>query len=197
MPNTSATGGFLTPVDLNSAIDDAELDAVFQQYVSGVTSLTGDLVRPRWQPTVPKQPEPSVTWCSVGVVADSQDSYPYFGHNPNADGGLGRDEMIRHEVLQVMATFYGSNAKRYAKILRDGFNVEQNNWWFRQYGIAFQSCDNIRAVPELVNQQWVRRYDLAFFVKRCIIRTYEVKNIATADITINSEMLSNHILIQE
>src|SRR4051812_9766277 len=55
--NDSSTGGYLSPVVASSALQDAALDALLQQMVAGITGLPGNMVRPRWQPVTPKQPE--------------------------------------------------------------------------------------------------------------------------------------------
>ena len=47
--------------------------------------------------------------------------------------------------------------------------------------MAFVEAGELIAAPELVNQQWVRRYDLRIRMRRKITRTYQVLNILSAD----------------
>lgn len=197
MSNNSSTGGLLIPLSLSPPLEDMDLDAIFQQFIVGITGLSGTLVRPRWQPETPIQPEPLINWCSIGVVSETQDANSYNEHVPDANGGAGMDRVIRWDSMRVLATFYGLNAKTYAALVRDGIYVEQNNSWLRQYGIAFTSSDSIRATPELINEQWVKRYDLPLNFKRVIIRNYDIQNILTADITIDNEIEIVNIHIQE
>lgn len=58
MPQDTTTPGYLPPS--TSPAYDAALDQMFHDLVMGITGLTGDLVRPRWQAEPPQQPEHSV-----------------------------------------------------------------------------------------------------------------------------------------
>lgn len=178
MPNTSATGGYLSPVSLATPIEDAALDAAIQRMVAGITGLDGSLVRPRWQPVTPKQPEPNITWCAIGITNRTPDDNAAVLHDPNGDG---QDHLIRHEGIELLASFYGLQGQTYAGILRDGMQIEQNREALRSDGMAFVSAGQMLAVPELYNQQWIRRYDLTIYLRRVINRTYPVLNIIEAD----------------
>jgi len=48
-------------------------------------------------------------------------------------------------------------------------------------GIGFIDSGPIRTVPELYNQQWIRRFDLALTFRRKVSRTYPILNIISAD----------------
>lgn len=177
MANDSSTGGYLAPVDAQPPPDDAALDAIFQQLVVGVTGLPGSLVRPRWQPIVPKQPEASVNWCAIGVNEQDPDASPVLQHNSAGDGS---DTYIRHQSIDVLCSFYGPGAKGYAQLLADGLCVPQNIEQIKARGMAFVSVGGTRAAPDLVNEQWIRRYDLIAHFRRAITRTYAVLNILSA-----------------
>lgn len=178
MPNSSATGGYLTPDATPSPIEDAALDAAFQKAIVGITALPGNMVRPRWQEKPPKQPEPSVNWCAFGVTSQIPDAGPHIQH-VSADPG--NDTLRRHEEIDVLATFYGPLAKQYAAILRDGFGIPQNIEELKASGIAFIDAGDIRPVPELVNQQWIRRADIQLRFRRAVTRSYAIRNILAAD----------------
>ncbi len=186
MPNTSATGGYLAPVAASPPLEDADLDAQFQQAVAGITGLPGQNVRPRWQPTNPKQPEPSVNWCAIGVMDITPDAGPYLKH---IGAGQGQDDLNRHEQIELACTFYGPQAQRYAAALRDGLALPQNIEALNQVGIAFVECQPFRPVPELVNQQWIRRYDMALTFRRQVKRTYGVLNVLSADAVLISDAI--------
>lgn len=177
MANDSSTGGYLAPVDAQPPPDDAGLDAIFQQLVVGVTGLPGSLVRPRWQPTVPKQPEASVNWCALSVSEQDPDDSPAIVHNSDGDGS---DTYIRHQKLDVLCSFYGPSAKGYAQRLIDGLAIPQNIEQLKAMSVAFVSTSGIRAAPDLINEQWIRRYDLIVHFRRAITRTYAVLNILSA-----------------
>lgn len=163
--NDSSTGGYLAPaVDAPPAEDDA-LDNLVHDLIAGITALAPDLVRPRWQPKVPKQPEPSVNWCAFGLQEQEPDAGPAIQHDGTGDG---HDTYIRHQDIDVMCTFYGPLAKGYAQRLADGLAIPQNREQLQLQDMAFVGVGPIRAAPDLVNQQWVRRYDMTVTLRRKI-----------------------------
>ncbi|WP_431207507.1 phage neck terminator protein [Burkholderia cepacia] len=172
--NDSSTGGYLAPaVDAPPAEDD-ELDDLVHDLVAGVTALAADLVRPRWQPVVAKQPEPGVNWCAFGIQTQTPDVSPAIVHNGANEGS---DTYIRHQDLDVLCTFYGPAAKGYAQRLADGLALPQNREQLQLLDMAFVGVSEIRAAPDLVNQQWVRRYDITVKLRRKVTRTYAVLNL--------------------
>jgi hypothetical protein len=186
MSNTSASGGYLSPTVASPPLEDADLDAVFQRAIVGVTSLDGTLVRPRWQVTPPKQPDPTVNWCAFGVIDFDVDDGPAITHVSTGDGS---DHYVRHEDITLACTFYGPLSQRFAALTRDGLTIPQNLEALKNDGLAFIECMDIRSVPELVNQQWIKRYDLFVRFRRQIQRTYQVLNIISADpIIVNDEI---------
>ncbi|MBN3744617.1 hypothetical protein G3N96_04095 [Burkholderia sp. Se-20373] len=182
--NDSSTGGYLAPaVDAPPAEDDA-LDDLVHDLIAGITALAPNLVRPRWQPTVPKQPEPSVDWCAFGVQEQEPDAGPAIRHDGTGDG---HDTYIRHLDVDVMCTFYGPRAKGYAQRLADGLAIPQNREQLQLQDMAFVSVGPIRAAPDLVNQQWVRRYDMTVTLRRKITRTYAVLNLKSATVATTTD----------
>jgi len=170
MANSSATGGLIAPVAETPPLTDDALDALFQVAVAGITGLSGTMVRPRWQPVPPKQPEPSVDWCAIGITDITPDEGPsiqHVGSLVGQVGEVGRDDFKRHETITLLCTFHGPLGMRYAAKLRDG--------------IGFVESGPIRTVPELYNQQWIRRFDLVLIFRRKVSRTYPILNILSAD----------------
>lgn len=182
MPNTSATGGYLQPDSAATPVADLDLDLVVQAMVAGVTGLPGDRVRPRWQPTQPRMPEITVDWCAVGVtLTDTERGTAYVDHD---GAGEGHDDLVRHEQLDVLATFYGPGAARNAARLRDGLQIAQNRAALDAQGMAFVEAGPVRTVPELVNEQWLRRCDIPITLRRVVRREYAVLNILSAPVSI-------------
>lgn len=196
-PNTSATGGYLVPVVQNLLFNQggfgqlgfgivaqygAELDAIFQTMAWTMTGLDPTLVRPRWQPTVPIQPEAGTDWCSIGVTGIQEDDNPALTEVPNAAGDGYVTMFVRHESISVLASFYGPSGQRFAAFCRDGLKIPQNNDMLKQFNMGLIGVDRMRSAPDLVNQQWVRRYDLPFSIKRQVVRTYEILDIVSAQI---------------
>lgn len=178
MPNTSATGGYLPPSVASPPLEGDALDAEFQKAVVGITGLPGAMVRPRWQPGNPKQPEPGVDWCAIGVTLQTPDATPHIQHDP---AGNGLDRLKRHEAINVLCTFYGPNGMRYAATLRDGLQMPQNLEALALVNIGLNNAGDITAVPELINQQWVKRYDIPLTFSRQVVREYGVLNVLSAN----------------
>ncbi|MDE1905295.1 MAG: hypothetical protein KGH75_02435 [Rhodospirillales bacterium] len=181
MANDSSTGGFLPPAGSPAPVEDLALDAVVQQLVVGITGLPGNLVRPRWQPTVPKQPEASTNWCAIGVLEIEPDNAPAIIHQA---AGNGADLLRRDERVTVLASFYGPAGMANAALLRDGLYLAQNNDFLSSNGIGLVDTTSIVPAPELVNQQWIRRWDMRVRFYRVILRSYPVLNLLHAQATI-------------
>lgn len=193
MSNDSSTGGYLVPSSA-PPLEDTALDALLQGAVVGITGLPDTLVRPRWQPVVPLQPEATVDWCGIGVLSDTPEYGAYTRHypgepsDPDDSSGQGYDLQIRHEVLEVMASFYGPNSRGNANLFRAGLAVGQNREAFYFQNMNFVSTDcRLTNAAELINEVWFRRIDVAFYVRREIDRTYPILNILSAPISIQSD----------
>lgn len=182
MPNTSASGGYLTPT--SSTTDGDALDDQIQAIVVGVSGLVGSLVRPRWQPTPPARPSRVTTWCAIGVTQTEPDANPVVEHDSS---GEGQDILTRHEVLTLLASFYGPDSKRVANVMRDGLEIAQNREWMLLNNMGVLGIGEVNTVPELVGQEWIDRQDLTIRIRRRITRTYAVLHIGSAGGIIESE----------
>lgn len=158
--------------------EDTDLDAVFQALVVGITGLDGTLVRPRWQAAPPKQPEPTVTWCAIGVMSQTPNDGASINHDGSANGGLGADVVTRHESIEILASFYGPQSQAYARYFRDGLSLPQNTEGLGAIGIRWVDCGPVRTAPELVNQQWVRRQDMSVRFNRKTQAVYGIESLA-------------------
>lgn len=195
MSNTSASGGYLTPI--NSVGDDLDLDILFQNLIVGLTGLNGSLVLPRFQPVIKKQIPQNENWIAVGVKDDSPDDNPSSEHLPNANSGLGRDELSRQERIEVLVSFYGPNSKSYAKIVRDGLFISQNRDVLTSQGIVFIVCGKIIAAHELINESWIKRYDMLMSFNRTVNRLYDIQNLDSAEVIIYNESQTLNIEIEQ
>ena len=167
--NTSATGGYLLPD--GGALTDETLEDALQLHVVGITGLPGDLVRPRWARVVPKVPEPTVTWAALGIKSVASDASPLINQLEN------NTEVIRHQLLNVLITFYGPQGSSFATLFRDGLAIPQNNQQLKTINASLIDYGEVLAVPELVNQQWVKRFDIAFRLRHKTRRIYQIKPI--------------------
>jgi hypothetical protein len=191
--NDSSTGGYLSPAVASPPLEDDALTAIFQQMIVGITALPGNMVRPRWQPNPPKQPEPTVNWCALGIAVQTPDDGPAIVHDGS---GNGSDTYIRHEQIDVLASFYGPSAMQNAQLLSDGLAIPQNLEQLKANDMNSVDTGVIRAAPDLINEQWVRRYDIQLTFRRKITRTYAVLNILTAQGTVQTDKVAGPISSQ-
>jgi hypothetical protein len=191
--NDSSTGGYLSPAVASPPLEDDALTAIFQQMIVGITGLPGSMVRPRWQPNPPKQPEPTVNWCALGISVQTPDDGPAIVHN---GAGNGSDTYIRHEQIDVLASFYGPGAMQNSQLLSDGLAIPQNLEQLKAQDMNSVDTGAIRAAPDLINEQWVRRYDLELTFRRKITRSYAVLNILTAQGTVQTQNVTAPITSQ-
>lgn len=187
MSNTSATGGPLLPNSTPPGpATGTALEDIFAALFAGITGLAGDLVRPRWQPVVPKQPPPGTDWLALGITTTDPDAGPAIQHDPAAPGGLGADTYARHANIEVLASFYGPGGETKALLAVDGLAIAQNSEFLRTNLITYVNSGTIRNVPEKVNEQWIRRWDVLFHFRRKTERAYPVENILTADFSVTT-----------
>lgn len=186
----SSTGGYLSPAVASPPLEDDALTAIFQQMIVGITGLPGNMVRPRWQPNPPKQPEPTVNWCALGIAVQTPDDGPAIVHN---GAGNGSDTYIRHEQIDVLASFYGPNAMQNAQLLSDGLAIPQNLEQLKAQDMNSVDTGKIIPAPDLLNEQWIRRYDLTLTFRRKITRTYAVLNLLSAQGTIQTPTVTTPI----
>ena len=186
--NTSASGGYLTPTISVQSDDDAVLDGILHDLVVGITGLGTELVYPRWQPQPPTMPPFTVNWAAIGVsVFDPIANWPEQVHHGGYPSAPGNTVQLEHQSMNVLATFYGPNAGQYARIFFAGLTIRQNLDVLGTYGIKLQRTGNIMHVPELVNTQYVQRYDVTFYLVRETDRTYAIEDVLGATVDVVSD----------
>jgi hypothetical protein len=190
---TSATGGCLLPLPTPPPPpEDRALDHILHGLVVCTTGLPGNLVLPRWQTPAPKMPECDVDWCGIGVIRETPEFNGAIIHWPrNADNPDGFDEYQRSVEIEVMASFYGPNARGNSNRFRDGLFIAQNREDLFRNGLALADT-NMPGVfaPELINNKWFQRIDSTFAVRLFIDRFYAVLNLLRAVGTIHGEKFS-------
>lgn len=191
MPNDSASGGYIVDGPPTPATVE-DYQAALQQAVTALSGLPGNLVRPRWQPMPPVQPPVDVTWIAIGVTMVEADEYPYLRHVgsvilPGASAP-GYTVMQRNLTITVVATFYGPQADPVAAQVRDAFYINQNYEGLILVGLKLRTIHDLQRVPEMINQQYVDRADLRMEFRALIERTYPIRDLDGADVTINTDM---------
>jgi hypothetical protein len=189
MTNNSATGGYIVPTASFNATADAAFDEILAQLAAGVTGLPANLVRPRWQPTPPLQPEANIDWCAIGVTDESGDATIDSVHrstspstadppDPTGDGYTTTYEVVEQTV---MASFYGPSAWSNANLFRVGLSVPQNREVLILQDVTLCVVPR-RVTPffETINSVTYRRCDVEFKLRRTITRNWPIENIQKA-----------------
>lgn len=178
--NTSNERGWLTPTSGDPDYDEA-LDRLLSQWMRNVSGLPSKMVRPRWQKDQPALPPVDENWCAFGVIEWPIDNSPAFTRQTDTGS-----ELWRHETFEAMASFYGPAGMKFAGIFRDGVSIEQNNAELNRMGLSLGDVSSITPFPELINQQWVRRYDMTVRLRRKVIREYNIKSIVDGNVAIST-----------
>ncbi|EEI3459860.1 hypothetical protein G3D33_002172 [Salmonella enterica subsp. salamae] len=175
--NSSTEPGWLTPVSGDPDYDEA-LDRLLSQWVRNVSGLPTGMVRPRWQKEQPSLLPAETNWCAFGVTGWPIDNSPAFT-NQTEEGA----QLWRHETFECMASFYGPAGMTFASRFRDGISVAQNNAELNALGLSMGDYTGLTPFPELINQQWVRRYDITVRLRRKVVRDYGIKSLVDAPVS--------------
>jgi len=167
--NTSATGGYILP-DGGAVPNDQELEDIFQDFIQGVTGLSGQMVRPRFQEKPPPFPAVGVDWVAFGIRTQRQDDGPYFDQRDDDASS------IRHETLELALSFYGNHGQRFAKLFIDGTAIPQNIDQLKPHKIKLIGVGDVLTAPDLLNEQYVHRFDVTATFRRKTERTYAIQS---------------------
>lgn len=181
MSNDSSTGGYLLPTSTPPANDEA-LDELFREVIAAVTGLTPRNVVRRFNPEPNAPPQFDGTWASVGVLALDDDDFPYQAMQTD-----GTYKLVQHEVLEVMASFYGAKAQQAARAARNGLQIGQNREVLAAAGIVLQDAGKPVKAPELINSRWTNRIDVMLTFKRQTTDTFPILPIVAVVGTITND----------
>lgn len=181
MSNDSTTRGYLTPLG-QQPNDDQEIERLISQWICGLTGLDTLLVYPRWTNPQPEIPKNGITWCEFGITSVRQDFHPVA-----VDVDADTDAYWQQESITLVVCFCGPAGLTTAMQFRDGIYVSQNNHQLNIAGMSLEESGNIVAAPELIDDQWLRRYDINVTLRRKTIRDYGIKSLASVPVNFFGE----------
>ncbi|WP_431768961.1 phage neck terminator protein [Xenorhabdus khoisanae] len=176
MSNNSTAPGYLTPTSAPPDYDET-LERELSRWIRSVSGLAPKTVFPRWTDPQPKIPPAGSNWCAFGIMAIREDANPAATQLSDQ-----LHEQSSHETLDILCCFYGPSGQRIATQFRDGLFITQNNDELSRAGLTFQQCGQIQPAPELINNQWQRRYDVTVTLRRKIVRDYGIKSLVEAPV---------------
>jgi len=156
---------------------DGSLDDIFHDLIQGVTGIDPTLIRPRWQPSPPNQPDFDANWVAFGITSQEVDTFAWVGHNPAGNSGLGTNELERDERVTVLHSFYGPSGSALMARYRDGLQIDQNREALATFGVKLVEVQPSPNVPALLKEKWVRRIDLPVVFIRRVKRSYSVPSL--------------------
>lgn len=186
--NDSTTGGFMLPVDIEPQNDTA-LDDAIHSTVVGLTGLSNELVRPRWQPNPPNQPMHTTDWAAFGVISAEPDAFAYEGHSSSMSGNVDTSTSVveRDELLYVLCSFYGPNAARNDARLRAGLQIVQNRFALAAIHVGVVEYQKPTRIPSLMKESWVPRVDATLVLRRRSVHTYQVRSVESPNGMLDNE----------
>lgn len=172
------------------------LDDIFHDAIQGLCGITdGSLIRPRWQPEPPNQPDFATNWVAFGIQSMDGDRNAYVWHDPAGNAGVGSDHMERDETLKLLCSFYGPGCSTMLNQFRDGLQIEQNRWALASFDIKLTEVQEAFTLPALLKEKWVKRMDINVIFKRRIRRVYQVNTVISDTLILNNEKYLTTIII--
>ena len=183
MSTDSTTSGFIAPNTSPAPIEDQDLDRFLQQYVSAITGVSGDLVRPRWQPDPPNQPGIDVTWIALGVSGRNPETFAAELHADDEQSSV----TYRLEDLDVLVSFFGPGMGAAYARFRDGLSLAQNREALTLSGFGLIELTPPITAPALLNERWQKRIDTTLRLRRGVAHRYAVLSIGSPNLTITTD----------
>lgn len=180
--SNSATGGYLQPAPNQPFPNGLTLSQFIQTVLVGVSGLDGTLVRPKWQPEQPVQPDIKTNWLAFGISKVTPDANAFVGQDD-----LGNNLTIRHEKLEIDCTYYGPNSVEQSDIVREGFQIQQNLAAMLSVKMSFIDYSEAIRMPELINERWFERLDAKLTLVRMVQRVYPILSFISANGTLTAQ----------
>lgn len=192
MANDSTVAGYLVPVQ--SPIYGDALDDVLHDVIAGITGIAGNLIRPRWQPEPPNQPDLNTDWVAFGINNTEEDIFAFTREDAN---GLGTSIVERDEKLYYLISFYGPDSTINEKQFSAAIQLAQNRDALTAQNIGFVEMQKPVVLPALLKEKWVRRIDATLVLRRRVGWTFQVRTVASASAGIDNEIFTTQVVVSQ
>lgn len=182
MANNSATGGYLSST-LSPLPGSLSLEDFIHNVIAGVSGISNQLVRPKYQTNPPKQPPLETDWIAFSIQNIDPDTFAYNGLDAN-----GNDLLKRQQTIEIQCSFYGPLSYENVNAFIDGFQIAQNLEALQIANMGFKETSKPVRGPDLSNDRWVQRYEVSLFLVRQVVRTYPILSFASAMGTIHTDV---------
>lgn len=187
---SSTVAGFLAP--LTAPIYDNPLDDFFHAFLAALTTIPGQLVRPRWQPEPPNMPDFDVDWLAWGIVDIEEDAFAWQGQTDDAELAVERDE-----IMTMLMSFYGPRAGQLAKQFSASVQLSQNRAYLQPQKLTVVEVLNQVRIPALTKEKWVPRVDQRVRFRRRASWTYQIRTLESMQLGLNNELYITPLVITE
>ena len=173
--STSATGGYALPSYTQPNPKSLTLTQFIQTVLCGVSGINGKLCRPKWQQEPPQMPDISVNWLAFGIASSNPSFNAYIAMNPD-----NTTQYQRQEQLEVQVSVYGPDALDTVGLITDGLQIPQNLAGLLSANMGMVEVTKALHIPELINERFFNRYELALVLNRQVQRLYPILNFLSA-----------------
>ncbi len=184
--NSSATGGYAKPESTVQLPSSLSLTQFIQSVLVGISGIDGKLVRPMWQQKPPKQPDIDTDWIGFAIASDDPDFQGYL--NTNGDGSTSYG---RQSTLEVSCKIWGPKTLETYAILRDGFQIPQNNAQLVRANFGFIELTRAIRIPDLINELWFNKVETVLRLHFTTQRTYPILSFLSASGTVYTQTAEN------
>jgi hypothetical protein len=124
-----------------------------------------------------------LTGCGIADAAHvSTISLFETGQLTQLEGGFTR--VVRNEILEVIASFYGPNSDANAELFAMGMSLAQNREALLLNGFGLVEVEDSRTVPALMKERWLAGVDVPFRMRRQQIYDYPTAVLVAANGTL-------------
>jgi hypothetical protein len=162
------------------------LTQFLQTVLTGVSGIKGTLVRPKWQPSPPQDPDITVDWLAFGIASIDPNFNAYIATTPD-----NTTQYQRHQQLEVQVSVYGPEAQDTVGLITDGLQIPQNLAGLLSANMGLVEVTKALHIPELINERFFNRYEFAVVLNRQVQRLYPILSFVSASGTIYTQTAEN------